>query len=876
MMRRYLLGFILLLMLASVSARVTYHGDTLQTQYGAGEIVRGTLNVTFNKTDLDAPLRTNFGTSNVTLRAVLEGSGFIQGEDYVCNSATCQAGFSRKEAVSDIEMSSSALVGFSLQGGSITGIDSTHVTFESNAPASCFLDLSLDVLNQSTYYLTSQAYTPESCYEPRYGCFEHNRGDHDTVIMQSGREYCEKILLPVAPAFLVGANVTVNTQGITGLRMRLHSLDSTPLGECTLPSIAQASELVSCTIPYASATQREYLVCVEPTGAGSNYRIRVETNQPCGTNDFTTYPGDYEIFAQNLRFDTPRITLSESSFESATGNELNAYLSAYISEVYNGNCNPYCILPLRLFGASQTLSVTSPFIQYTSSLGQHTSSNVYRLERDNATINANRLVLDLSRANLTIPLGASGNRLRVYIGDEEIVTKSINLSTSFAFNLNTGFATFGQPTTFTITVPGNITSARWNFGDGSMPQTTTGKTITYRYLTQGTFNLEVEVTRADGITSRRIFNIVVGNAQQAATLLLTESQQHYADITTDLANYPSWIKEEIQTQIGYTEMKQGIDQANVLYGQAGNDSDYVVIVNNLITLNVPESIETRVSGTVPLVTGLENADISPLRTLTGSEQGSDEEVRRAVASWMLENTNADIQFSTIVARYDQDEQPLVTMFKIQTHPQTAFPEEVNLIIGLNANDVHLASSYAVQAVDSATVINMGTSNEVFEFSVSDALTPEQLGAYISPAIERLGEFEEPRYDCNFNAICEADSETWRTCPNDCRPWGPAVIVIIVVVIVGAIVLGLILWWYKRKYESSLFPNRQDLTNILSFIDVSSKAGNDDKEIRKKLKKASWTGEQINYALKKYRKTKGRAPNVPSDVRFIKRPDFKAP
>jgi hypothetical protein len=59
------------------------------------------------------------------------------------------------------------------------------------------------------------------------------------------------------------------------------------------------------------------------------------------------------------------------------------------------------------------------------------------------------------------------------------------------------------------------------------------------------------------------------------------------------------------------------------------------------------------------------------------------------------------------------------------------------------------------------------------------------------------------------------------------------------------------YWYKKYYEKTLFKESKELQNILGFIsrNINLKP---EKEIIKTLKKAGWTYEQINYALKKHK------------------------
>lgn len=872
----FLLGFVFFIGLGTLAhAEVDYHGDTIRTSYGAGDFITGTLNITLNRTNFDSTIRTNFANTTMLLRDFIAANGFEVVEDYNCSTANCLAGYVRKEPITSLAFSGDALVGFSVQG-TITTINDASISFESSSSASCYLDLGLDVLNKSEYFLTSTRYIDESCYEPRYGCFERALATSETLIMEAGREYCERITLPIAPAFRAGVNATSSTTGQAGLKMQIHTLDAALVGECTLPQISGPSQVVECTIPFSSPVQRDYFVCVTPTGSDSNHKIRYETHDPCGTPDYgASYPGDYEIFAKNLKFDTPRIDLSENGFANATGADLSEYMSNYLSDTYGNACTPYCVIPLRLFGSPQNLNLQNRFISYTSSLGgQHISDQVYRLDRGNVTIDAHRISVDLGRANFTIPPGASGNRLRIFIDDEEVVDKRINLSASFTFGLTPLFATFGETTQFSIVTPLNITSVRWKFGDGSAQQTSSSKTISYRYLRQGTFNVEVEATRSDGVVGRRTFGVTAGNARDAATSLLASSQQRMNAISANLTGYPPWTRDKIKEQLDYDTLNSSLREATLLYGRAANDSDYAAVVNAIIALDMPLGIRSDIKGTVPLLVGLENVDIASLREVTGGQGGTDEDVSAALGAWTLENTDATIAFESVSAYYESSARPVMTIFKVQTRPTGSFEEGTYFVVGLNSNDLLLANNYAHEPIGtSATAFSLGTANEIFEFAVLDSIRPEDLGSYITPPFATLGQFEEGTYECNYNAECDT-GETWKNCPNDCRPWGLAAVIIIVLIGVGAIALGAILWWYKTRYETTLFAHKQDLTNVLTFITNSTHAGMNEREIHKKLKHAGWTNEQIGYAFAKHKKIK---PSVnTNDVRFIKRPDFKAP
>jgi hypothetical protein len=77
------------------------------------------------------------------------------------------------------------------------------------------------------------------------------------------------------------------------------------------------------------------------------------------------------------------------------------------------------------------------------------------------------------------------------------------------------------------------------------------------------------------------------------------------------------------------------------------------------------------------------------------------------------------------------------------------------------------------------------------------------------------------------------------------------IIVFIVLLIGVVAYVMLQIWYRRKYENYLFKNRNNLYNIMTFIQNAKKKGMGKEDILKDLKKANWTKEQINYAIKKY-------------------------
>ena len=57
-------------------------------------------------------------------------------------------------------------------------------------------------------------------------------------------------------------------------------------------------------------------------------------------------------------------------------------------------------------------------------------------------------------------------------------------------------------------------------------------------------------------------------------------------------------------------------------------------------------------------------------------------------------------------------------------------------------------------------------------------------------------------------------------------------------------------WYKRNYQRRLFPESNDLYNLVNFIYNARKSGLSDNDIRFKLRQQGWSGEKIRFVFRK--------------------------
>ncbi len=889
---------------SSALGAYTYTADSadFQTQYNEGDFVSGTINMSFSDEPISSVFTSNYEGS-ITLLDLLVANTYDEFTEFNCSIQGCGIGLSPDGPATGINLDDGDhYIGFSVSGGSV-GVTSASYTLTTNAPNQCNPQISIDVLDLGEVEITNTNYLDQTCDTPDYGCFDSTVQLDDATI-PSSQPYCERITLPAAPAFRIGARVT-NGSSTTPLNMELYKADGTTIGSCTLPAHSQQVEALSCIVEYASLTQEDYHVCIIAESQPADYTIRSEAaGTSCGNLNpqSTQYTRDYEIFGQSLMFGPVNLVLNDSTFATLApqfnGLTLGEYLDNYIQTEYDGDCSPSCILPFRLSGTSTTGGASSASIGYQDFGAVLSSSQIFNLATQESTITSFELPIDITPAEFKIPLGASED-FTLTFDDDALFTLGFNLTESFDFTITPLFTGFAQETQFSIVEPMDITSVTWDFGDDTATTTTSANTTTHQYTQQGTFEVTVQITRGDGAIATKTFSVVVGSAQQVAEALIATYQERLQQVSNTLQTYPQWIRTNLATTLMITQFETALEQKEIEYAAATTDEEFEFIVIDLLLFEIPQSIRTGVTASVPLIVSIPNIDTDYIQEISDTSLDDDEQIRTRISSFMINNLNAQLETKQyIVTRGDGSEEVLLSSFKMSTNPQDVYPESY-FIIGYARSGLVFAQNYAPEDLSGGTSIELANehsgNNEFVEFAVIDDVTFEEIGAYISPHIDQL--FAGPGFAvCNLNNVCEVSrGEDWENCRSDCPRW-IAFWVWLGIILAAALIVYIILQeWYKRHYEHALFPDENDLYNMINFIYNARRSGMTDDVISKKLKQADWSGERIRYVMHKingkrtgmyeiplfkflenhkvHKEIEKRQGGKPVDKRFIKRAHF---
>ncbi len=828
-------------------ADFSYINSNIQSNYIGGQNIVGTLNISLQNEPSNALLTSNLN-GNISLLNFLQNNSLTEGKDYNCSSPNCLAGYSLSgTGIMNLPLSSNGdtSIGFKLTGTNVQ-VTKASISLASNIGSSCSNELQANILGNDSIWLQSGNYINQTCGVANRGCFDMSAADKSWITLGQD-EFCERINLPVAPAFQVGAQIKMDNGASGNIIMNLFDSNWNNKGTCTLPVMTQTVQNVSCVMAAPNSVAQNYFLCISNNGASGFYVDSEGSSPVCGNSgtNFNNYVIDYDVYAQALKFASPNLIINETNYQQATGNSLAGVIDNYISGQYNRDCSGNgCIIPIELLSTdAQSLNITNAEVDYMKAgTGSSTTqqNSVYSLQKTNSTLNSGQLSLDLSKSGISIPLSTNATVLQLYLNGAQVLPNSqnINITNGFDFNLTPQNALIGVNTIFYLTSLSNIISVLWKFGDGSNNIVTNITNVNHRYNREGQYNLEADATSFSGLTIDKNITVTVGDPKTSASVLLQQSQNGIGNVSLELNSYDSWIKTAISNNINLTDATSYVNTLQDSYNNNGNYSD---IVNALVALQIPDAILTSNLGTLPLAVGFNNIDPSYALVLAGNDSSSAsssqlDELKQNIINWNFNNYNTTVDYKVISEQIGDSSQPIYTYFRV-TINSGADAGNANLIINYPESGIIFKQNYGAVTINSGsssvTSIPITSGTGTIEFLLPGEVQVSELGAYISPGLDKLGYSNTPASQV----------------PQNTRPWTATWLYILLAVALIVVYISL-QEWYKKRYESHLFKNRDDLYNLVNFIYNSRASGMSDNDIRKKLSSYNWKSEQISYSFRK--------------------------
>jgi PKD repeat protein/uncharacterized protein YxeA len=902
---------ILMGVLATGSVSVDENSSFIEKDYFSGEFVKGKVNLSFSS-EKNKGFTSNFEGGGKKILELLKEMGYERSKNYSCDPLDCMSDyevdsiFSSGENVS-LEISSKIIFGFDVRDEDVEEILDFKFDFETDAGEDCKNQIAIDILDDGSADYFNTNYLDESCREKDYGCFKEG-GNISKVKIEHETEngfdpYCEKIgLLPPAPAYRLGADIEIGLNPDGDLGFTLYDIHEngmgTHLGGCTVIK-PTADGNINCTMfkqggsteVYSSDKSLDAYVCIRGVGRRSDYKIKMRRGENvCGgtknpSKESIVLTEDYEIFAVPLKYGpVGKITFNDGFYKSLHGggkNDLTELVDNYVKTKFGYRCSDGCPIPFSIAGKKQLITLSKGEVKYDKKHGDDIVKIFQRMTDAPFAISFGFLIFDVEKMGIVIPNVDGTRDFDLKFDGSKIFSQEVDIFAGFDFVISPRFALVGRETEFKVVSEDEISSSKWDFGDGTFILETSGGRASHTYYNSSKYTVKVTLRNFVGKESIKEFSVVSGEAKISVNKTIGEYEERIADVEEDIKDFEEWVKNDVGRTIGLETMRKTLDRLKVSFSLATTEEEYVRIANELFNLEVPHSIGVSGRGELPTIVGVNNLDVETIKEISGGVASSDvEKIKNAIIYWQNNNYDPKVEFEKVVAIFDSGESIVLTKYDVRLNKKLATgKEDAFLVIKYPGESLDFKSSYAHTTSKNGNSVRIKVNGlDEVSFSIYGERAPSvaELGIYISPVLEKL-------------QIIEINSEIIKKIFN----WKRFLIGLLIVVVIVFGIYIILQTWYKRRYERHLFKNPNDLYNLINFIYNSRRGGLKDKETKNRLLSSKWKREQITYAFKKLegkrtgmweiplfrfiekRKIKKeiqkKNPNANVEERFIKRP-----
>ncbi len=333
---------------------------------------------------------------------------------------------------------------------------------------------------------------------------------------------------------------------------------------------------------------------------------------------------------------------------------------------------------------------------------------------------------------------------------------------------------------------------------------------------------------------------------------IAEKKAEFNATKKEISAYNLFLQEIIYGYLNFTKMEESLLVTEANYKIATAEYEYEDVSKNLSKLVLPNQI-TKITETQSIGYYPERSSINmeALKEIAGGEyEYNYGGYMDAIYFWNQDNLVTKVTYNRILFVYPSNQQSL-NIFKFDFEKNNS--EQEAYFIVKNMQNMKFYGDYPLgETADSTyTYLKINDLTGSLVFSTTENVDFKTLPAFTSPSILDLEPFEV------------GEIEPFK----ESKKWILFGIIVGIVFFIGLTIYLLLQAWYKRKYENYLFKNRNNMYNIMTYIQTSKKKGMTNEDIKKNLKKANWNSEQINYALRKYegKKIRGIIGSEPARV-----------
>ncbi|MEK6906179.1 MAG: PKD domain-containing protein, partial [Nanoarchaeota archaeon] len=521
------------------------------------------------------------------------------------------------------------------------------------------------------------------------------------------------------------------------------------------------------------------------------------------------------------------------------GKNLAEDIQDYILSKYKSlDCSGGCNIPVRFTSKiNQNINLSNLILNYNSNLGAVSENKFYDSSETPSLVSSNFQKIYLNPGNFSV-LSSYGNvtygfNLKgSHVFSEEITITTVPVITA----LSPAETASIFPTKFEVLVSdGNIIQYTWDFGDNTSKIITSTNRVTHTYNKIGKYKLKITVTGSDQKVSSKFFNINVISSKNMIEPTFSKIEKNLNDLSLEIKNFDSFSQDNLKLILNLEDSTDKLKSLKREYLVAYSEEDYTKIAESLLKLNVPKSVKlTKMSNYISFHNNREIINLDSLTAVGGRYNSSDkEDYLDSILNWNQKNLNSQIKLEEYSAFYENgSEKIILDVFDMKLEEKASVGYSYYLFIK-ELKDINFKEDYSESRDLGYVFIEIKSKESNFVFSTTESIAILKLPLFLSPPLNKL--------TLSKNSIDDDSSS---------KKW-IYFLLFFLVISIGIFSYFILRKWYKTRYETYLFKDRNNLYNLLIYIEGERRKKRTDKEIRDKLKRAGWNSEQITYAIKKH-------------------------
>ncbi|RMD45810.1 hypothetical protein D6829_01200 [Candidatus Pacearchaeota archaeon] len=831
-MKKGLAVLFVMFFLSFASASVKVYSKSIKDNYTSTGYLEGKVSLELSNVDLqDKIILKGPATTEKNIKDSLESLGLR----YSCNPRSCKQRYSKGSKVgSTIKIDGGKFVGVLLSGEDVS-LNDLDLSVSSDFKESDVPPLSINFFGYVYDFLE-----PSSSYGGvDISCFNKNEKEKGPPLLSS--RYCNEVVVGKTGRIFLSAEV----YGVDNkaLEMSINSPNGRRIGACVYnPSESRGCEINLTNIdPEAS-----YLLCVR--GSSTKYFL-YKSPGSCGrviqvSSKVAKYGGDFGIKFWRAKFkDASAINLS-----SYLQNILQAAKS-FLKKEYGGDCSSGCILPIIVEGIKQNLSINLN-LQGSNKKGDFVEENLYYLVPNKATLDFNGTI-DLSKLKLRI---SESGKYYLYIAGKKIATIYVSIEElPKIIEIYPKIVPAGIPVRLFARTENlrKSNTFKWVIDNHSLKSQESSAEYTFENI--GVKRVRASILDNGKEIARYTTNIRAASPAEAVNKTLERKKESFSKFSSALEKLDKFVKEAIKNKINYSFYVSRLAS----FKKRANNTDkkkMVPLVKELYAFQVPDSLIQEKEKAIPAYSSAEINAVPllkfaklPVKSSTTSDYAE------AISRWQQSNTEISAYSTKFIATFPDKKVTTFTLYDIIISKFS--DDDAFLVISAPPGNL-VFENQKPTASGEYSLIKLKDSDMRIRFYTEES----EVSFFASPDIRSIILGSSIDKSCNFNGVCEK-GETPSNCRSDCKPTKMAVVYLFMVILVALVIYTFLQEWYKKNYESHLFPERPQLYNLLMFISNARARGMSDKQISRELSKFGWSSEKIAYALKKSRGERVGLPEI---------------